>query len=92
MKESLRRYHYERCRAITGKRIFFIASNGYIGTSPPSMLIMDKVAILSGLRIPLILREVGPHHEVVGAAYVHGIMQGEVWPEDEGRLLEVTLI
>jgi hypothetical protein len=92
MTESVNRYHHERCQAIAGKRIFFVTSNGYIGTGPPSMLVMDKVAVLSGLRIPLILREVGPHHKVVGAAYVHGIMQGEVWPEDEGKLLEVTLI
>jgi hypothetical protein len=92
MKESLNRYHNERCRAIAGKRIFFVTSNGYIGTGPPFMLNRDKVAILSGLRSPLILRGVGPDHEVVGAAYVHAIMQGEAWSEDKGELLQVTLI
>ena len=90
--ESLNRYHRERCRAIAGKRIFFVTSNGYIGTGPLSMRITDKVALLSGLRDPLILREAGRHHEVVGAAYVHGIMEGEAWPEDEAKLLQMTLI
>jgi hypothetical protein len=90
--EPLNRYHRDRCRAIANKRILFVTSKGYVGTGPPSTRVTDKVAILSGLRSPLILREVGPHYEVVGAAYVHGIMYGEVWPEDESKLLGVTLI
>jgi hypothetical protein len=90
--ESLNRYHHDRCRAIANRRILFVTSKGYVGTGPPSTRVTDKVVILSGLRSPLILREVGPHYEVVGAAYVHGIMYGEVWPEDESKLLGMTLI
>jgi hypothetical protein len=90
--ESLNRYHRERCRAIANRRILFVTSKGYVGTGPPSTRVTDKVAILSGLRSPLILREVGPYYEIVGAAYVHGIMYGEVWPEDESKLLGMTMI
>jgi hypothetical protein len=90
---SVNRYHHERCRAIaTDKRIFFITSCGYIGTGPSHMRISDKVALFSGLRCPLILREVGSHHEVVGATYVHAIMEGEAWPVDESKLQQITLL
>ena len=92
INNSVNRYHHERCRAIAGKRIFFVTSKGYIGRVPPSTQILDKVVVLSGLRIPLCLREVGEQYVVVGPAYVHGIMEGEAWPEDEARLQQITLI
>lgn len=72
--------------------MFFVTSNGYIGTGPLSTGAGDKVAILSGFAAPLILRAIGPHRQVVGAAYIHGIMQGEAWPEDQAKLVKVTLI
>ena len=90
--QPLNRYHNDRCQAIAGKRMFFVTSNGYIGTGPLSTGAGDKVAILSGFAAPLILRAIGPHRQVVGAAYIHGIMQGEAWPEDQAKLVKVTLI
>jgi hypothetical protein len=91
MNESLNRYHKERCRAIAGKRKIFVTSKGHFGAGPISMEIGDQVALLSGLTMPLILREAAPHYEVVGEAYVHGAMQGELWPENESHLLQLTL-
>jgi hypothetical protein len=35
------------------------------------------VSIVFGLDMPLILRPFGTFHELVGAAYVHGIMEGQ---------------
>jgi hypothetical protein len=92
INKSVNRYHHERCRAIAGKRVFFVTSCGHIGASAPSIRILDKVAVLSGLRTPLILREVGNNHEVLGEAYVHAIMEGEAWPEDEAMLQQIKLI
>jgi hypothetical protein len=91
-KDSVNRYHRGRCRVLANKRVFFVTSRGYIGTGPPSMQVIDQVAILSGLRSPLVLREAGPEYEVIGATYVHGIMHGEAWPEDVSKLLQIMLI
>jgi hypothetical protein len=56
MNESLHRYHRQRCYAIAGRKIFFVTSKGYIGAGPPSMSISDRLALVSGVNIPMILR------------------------------------
>lgn len=45
----------------------------------------DQVFILKGGRVPIVLREKGENWEVVGEAYVHGIMEGELWDEERCR-------
>ncbi|KAF2188349.1 hypothetical protein K469DRAFT_703860 [Zopfia rhizophila CBS 207.26] len=39
----------------------------------------DKVALISGVEIPLILRKASLGHDLITYSYVHGIMQGECW-------------
>jgi hypothetical protein len=90
--DSLNSYHRERCTAIAEQRVFFTTSSGYIGTGPPCMQAGDEVSLLSGVYVPIILREEGPHYQVVGASYVHGLMLGEAWPRDEEELRDLTLI
>lgn len=39
----------------------------------------DVIAVMFGMNIPLVLRPVGgDYYQIVGEAYVHGIMDGEV--------------
>jgi hypothetical protein len=38
----------------------------------------DVVAILPGCTTPIVLRAAGDHFRVVGEAYVHGVMEGEM--------------
>jgi hypothetical protein len=46
----------------------------------------DKVCILLGCQIPLILRRVGEHYIYIGEAYVDGYMYGKGVEEmDKGR-------
>jgi hypothetical protein len=40
------------------------------------------VALIASLEMPLILSPVEEQFQVVGHAYVHGIMDGEGWPKD----------
>ena len=60
-------------------RRFFITRRGHIGSGPPDMRIGDMVCILLGAKAPMILREVSPKptYELVGPAYIDGIMHGE---------------
>lgn len=59
-------------------------SANYLGLATTSVREGDSVWIVSGSRVPLILRETGQHNEywLVGGAYVHGFMQGEALVSD----------
>ncbi|KAI1325016.1 heterokaryon incompatibility protein-domain-containing protein [Xylariaceae sp. FL0255] len=64
--------------AYMGRRIFRTTGN-YFGIAPQSLLPGDQVWILSGADTPYVLREVKSEEgwQVIGEAYVHGIMHGE---------------
>ena len=54
---------------------------GYFTAMPLQTLPGDKVWVISGCRLPVILRSSPKRpgsYEFVGAGYVHGFMQGEV--------------
>lgn len=71
----------------TRRKRFFRTAKGYMGLGPPSMVQGDKVCIIFGCKVPLLLREVDGAYLLVGECYVFGMMQGEMIEElDNGRL------
>lgn len=88
---------YRYCRRLlesTAARNLCTTTQGYIGTGPRSMKMGDVVMLITGLGLPMIVR--GEHGEqgytVVGAAHIHGVMEGDAWPSDEGKLMEIVLV
>lgn len=72
---------------IIHERTIFASSNGYFGTCPVNAAVGDTIAILKGSKVPLILRQkidVGDSKvfTLIGDAYVHGMMQGEMFDEN----------
>lgn len=59
-------------------RAFFCTQHGLVGLGPGSMRVGDSVATPFGASVPFILRPTRGGLKVVGDAYVHGIMQGEM--------------
>jgi hypothetical protein len=84
--------------ASSQKKCFFRTENGYFGTAPdplPTALRPgDKIAIISGLEMPLLLRPVegGYQYLLLTHVYVHGIMHGEMWPVIKDDLEEIALV
>ncbi|KAK3308365.1 heterokaryon incompatibility protein-domain-containing protein [Chaetomium strumarium] len=81
---------YERCLrdGAAGKRAFFTTKNGFVGTCVPSARAGDLVALWFGSPVPFVLRPATTTTErqtyyylLVGAAYVGGIMGGEMVDE-----------
>ncbi|PMD41896.1 hypothetical protein L207DRAFT_565647 [Hyaloscypha variabilis F] len=68
---------------MTFRRSFFITETGYMGLGPPMMQAGDKICIIYGCHIPMVLREVGDSHLLVGECYVYGMMMGEMIAELE---------
>ncbi|GKZ91882.1 hypothetical protein AnigIFM59636_004562 [Aspergillus niger] len=59
------------------------------GICPRNTSIKDKVCILFGCSVPVILRPLGKDtYELVGEAYVHGVMNGEVVKNMEEEVLK----
>jgi hypothetical protein len=63
--------------AISSRR-FFRTNYGLVGIGPDNIKNGDLVSIVFGADMPLILRPFGKFHKLVGAAYVHGVMNGVV--------------
>lgn len=78
-------------------RVLVRTRQGYLGLTPDDAREGDQVWVLSGGKLPLVLRprETGGHgYTVVGDSYIHGIMDGEVfrqWRERGDVLQTVTL-
>lgn len=64
-------------------KTFSITSHGLIALTPKIAQLGDYVGILSGFRLPVVLRKVGPPeqrcYELLGACYLHRMMRGRVW-------------
>jgi hypothetical protein len=54
---------------------------GYIGAVICDVLPGDEVFVLRGCKLPVILRRIEDRYRLVGAGYVHGIMDGEAIEE-----------
>ena len=69
---------FEKSWEIPGGRLF-TTSSGHLGLAPKSTMERDLVCVLQGARIPFIVRPADDHgYKLVGEAYVHRIMHGEV--------------
>lgn len=65
------------CAAVN--RRFFKTISGFVGCGPQVMKPGDRVVIPENACFPCVLRPVGEHYLFLGAAYVHGMMHGEVF-------------
>jgi hypothetical protein len=88
-------FHF-RAVAFSQKKCFFYTEKGHLGTVadplPTPAEAGDVIAVVAGLEMPLLLRPVESGYRLIAHVYVHGIMFGEAWPEQEGELEEIALI
>jgi Heterokaryon incompatibility protein (HET) len=58
-------------------RCFFVSSSKLIGLAPKRTVKGDMICVLLGCSFPVILRKQSDHFILIGAAYVHGYMDGK---------------
>ncbi|KAG8528679.1 uncharacterized protein KY384_006366 [Bacidia gigantensis] len=85
------RYTSIAATASKGK-CFFTTERAYMGTAPDFVQVGDRIALVAGLSMPLILRPVYGGYQLITHAYVHGMMYGETWPENPAELSYITLV
>lgn len=66
---------------ITAGRRMVRLNEGYIALVPGETQVGDQIFLLKGGSVPVVLRQKGDNWEVIGEAYVHGVMRGELWDE-----------
>jgi hypothetical protein len=60
-------------------RRYFVSKTGWLGLGPSSTKAGDVIVVFLGLKTPMVLRPAGGgSFRIVGEAYIHGIMDGEV--------------
>ncbi|KAK3381902.1 heterokaryon incompatibility protein-domain-containing protein [Podospora didyma] len=81
-------------RAVTGRR-FFLTKKGRMGLGPGDAQLNDKIVVLKGCSVPLIMRAVeGGGAVLIGEAYVSGIMNGQVMADvarGKGKMTKIML-
>jgi len=89
--EPTRTYDYVVQTRMRTSRLV-ITSEGYMGTTPPMAKVGDRIVLVAGLSLPMIVRREGEGDRLIGPAYIHGIMDGERWPEVESDLEWINFV
>jgi hypothetical protein len=66
-----------QARRCLESRKLITTAKGHLALAPIHTKRGDMISILFGCSTPMVLRPVGSHHQLIGEAYVHGIMSGE---------------
>lgn len=53
-----------------------------MGVGPRHYTPGDRIALIAGEELPFIVREAGDKYNLIGPAYIHGVMRGERWDDD----------
>ena len=84
-ERAARRFCYSMRAAIT--------NTGFVGMVPCRTQRGDVVVVIKGVSVPMILRrEEDRQFKVIGQAYFHGFMDGEVFEMDDMKEEELTLV
>jgi hypothetical protein len=67
---------YGITKIVKGRK-FFISESGYMGIRPLALQEDDRICILLGCNIPMLIRKEGDYYLLVGECFVWGLMDGE---------------
>lgn len=73
---------FTSCSAEMGHRRMIRTETGYIGLAVHAARVGDRVCLMRGSQLPLLVRGDRSDLRLVGDCYIHGIMYGERWSED----------
>jgi hypothetical protein len=77
---------FEEIKTLAKGSTFFWTKDNHIGTAPHAVAVGDVVVLIPGINMPMILRPNQPNtYQVIGPAYVDGVMHGEQWKTNESN-------
>lgn len=85
--------YMQNVSAACSNRTFFTTLDGRIGLGPPNLETGDTVCVFCNTFSPFIIRSRDSGHStLIGEAYVHGLMYGEIFDEKGEENLETILL
>lgn len=69
-----------------------VTDNGYLALVPYGTRSGDQICFIDGAMVPLIVRPRAHQFEILGPAYVHGLMDGEVLQMQDINVREIEFI
>ena len=75
-EKTKKRLAFSRANARCYNRRFFRSEAGHFGWGVEGMAAGDKVCVVHGMSVPLLLRPEGHSFVIIGDAYLHGMMYG----------------
>jgi hypothetical protein len=82
-KDEMACSYTHRAEFLVWGRVLTTTVNSYLALVPISASADDQIVILSGGKIPFVLRATDDNFKIIGPCYVHGIMDGEAFPKEE---------
>lgn len=71
---------------------FFVTKDGYMGVAPPGINANGMLCILSGCKLPLVIRPLNDQYLLNGSCYIYGMMHGEVMKDVQGGKLHLQTL
>jgi hypothetical protein len=65
-----------------------ITGKGYFGVGHCQSRVGDSICLIQGCSMPTILRPYEDGWKIIGESYVHGIMDGEFWAEQDENMMQ----
>lgn len=78
-------------RGATRGRVMFASAGGYIGLAPHGSREGDIIFVILGADVPFVLRPFEDVYEIIGEAYVQGIMNGEALAMEDLPVQDILL-
>jgi hypothetical protein len=80
--------------SVINGRLLFRTNGGDLGYGPLSISPGDQVWVLENGRVPFVLRPVadGKNFELLGECYVHGVMDGQLFPNGTPVYENISLV
>ncbi|CAK46256.1 hypothetical protein M747DRAFT_317364 [Aspergillus niger ATCC 13496] len=73
-----------------GSAVVCQTARGYLGLVPAGAKAGDSLALISGGKVPFCLRHELEDYQVVGEAYIHGVMHGEAFKPEDVKTLRLS--
>ncbi|KAI0107818.1 heterokaryon incompatibility protein-domain-containing protein [Nemania sp. FL0031] len=85
VNSALEDIHYRS--SLSSLRRGMLSNLGYIGLGPRETEVGDRIVLLQGSRVPMVVRQVAQRLRIVGECYVHGVMDGEAFDESKAGMM-----
>ncbi|KAI3045489.1 hypothetical protein CBS76997_4576 [Aspergillus niger] len=73
-----------------GSAVVCQTARGYLGLVPAGAKAGDSLALISGEKVPFCLRHELEDYQVVGEAYIYGVMHGEAFKPEDVKTLRLS--